>query len=1280
MSEKAKSVPIIPELTKKLENICKSFVNMSDSEKSDSIKLTYFSGLEKSALNLKIPSTKKVEIIFENVLFKKIDLIKSPNILLAFVSFLRQIDESTFQKYFYKLLYEFSNDDKNFIYFEKYLILFSLEIFFDSFKKNDEENLRDIDIRKKYFSQIMITDIKEFSEQFFKFVINEKIKLIDNKIKLNFLKIFIEVIINQNENQIGILLLKLIKEELCGKNYPDEFIEKIVTKENNSGFNYILNSNKSVNDFLTFTLLLLGNTSKDFISNKKNENLLDFYLANILNLLCIKEEFNVGIISFIFDYYKNNKPNIIKTIFPEVIYHLSNYAYTNNQISFVFNEICLSDKEIINPIYGRIIYKNPILLKKANIIKTRFKPSLDNIKIIIDNKEDDDNNDNENDLKFKSIINNILCINNKKSNIYILIYLSFYNYIINSSFRINENNYIINFHSLNKTLQLISELITEKISDICSKFLLQFLLDYFAVIFDFCCSSFNDNKEHLNIIFKTFNSFFELFKTLANKEEKQLCLVYPSLMNLLPKTVKIELIEPILKYLIETFARKTTQCEMIFKTIKSLIINSDKNNFENQFFLADKIINIVIESNEHKSFELLFSFCNELLKDKNIFNQNLGQYIINKYSKNYQGALSSLLENYIISKFDENFIQKKFNIENITEDDYNTLNTLNNIYLQDKTPNLIEIVDKLYGNDYKIIISIFNELFEYMDKEENNKNIFNFNLSEDLIKKYYDMKNNLNKIIDFYSFIKLDYMPSNEFFKNNKKLLQIYGITYYLIYLLTQYLSDKIEKEKNIENEEEKKVEIDKLMIIFNYIHEKVILNKEIKNNFFKSFFINRILCERKILDFYFEKHTNILVNEEIEKKQLDYSKLRELSCKLNQNKSFKIIEMLKAFPLNIIIIKQLILALFSYESENFINPNNVDLLSQNSKKHYIIKTLNTNKLIEKIKDITSNNSVENKNKLNNNENSNDFELKTKSSFSKLFFDFITDLTKKENLEINQPYYLFCLDNDIFYTYYNSLCDFYDFDYAIFELYSLIRIGDCAIELKEKFLEFLNKFNFVENVLVFNLRIFSEEITFNKLISKQNNNHSEKMVSLLCDINQYLLNNLLKYNSYQNYTENCIHKIINNIFSYTKNLLLLSKEDKNSKEKIKAELNYLIKFINYIFERFSTEKNNFTDKPLPKKSEFGVNDKLIKNINEIIDKNYNPKNAELNNNDNKDLFQLIQSQENLNNKEVKDLNDIYKFIEDDILITNYNNNPRKFPFPIEQFMDKCGFAQENKEF
>ena len=1233
MSEKEKSEQNISELTKKLENLCKNFVIMSNTEKSDSMKLNYLSSLEKSALNMKIPPKTLVEIIFKNILFKKIDLIKSPNILLAFISFLRKADEISFQKNFYQLLYEFMNNyDENSIYFKNYLILFSLEIFFDSVKNNDE-NMEDIDERKKYFSQIMINDIKVFKEQFFNFVINEKIKLMDNKIKFNFLKIFIEVIIIKNKYQIGIILLKLIKEEINNNSFPNELIEKIITKENKTGFNIILKSGKNINNFLTFNEILLENTSKDFINNINNENLFDFYFSSMLNLLCIKKEFDINIIKYCFDFYKNNKTKILKTIFPETIYHLSNYAYTNNQVSFLFNEICAADEEKMNPIYGRIIYKNPILFLKQNIIKTNYKPNLDKIKIIINNKENDDE---EYDDNLNSIINYILFINKEESNIYLLIYLTIYNYIINASFNKEENNYIINFHSLNKILQIISQLIKDKLPGSFSEYLLQFLLDFFSLIFEFC-SSVNDIKDYLSIISKTIKSFFDVIKKLANKEEQQLGLVFPSLINLLVKNIKIELTGPILDYLIEIFARKTRQCDMIFKKIKFLIMISDS----------------------------LFSFSNELSKDKNVFNQNLSQYIINKYSKFYQGALSDSLQNYIISKFEENFIQKKFNIENITDDDYIIINTLNNIYLQDKTVNLNEVVEKLYGNDYKTIINLFNELFEFMDKEENNKNIFNLKLTENLIQKYSDMKNNLNDIIDFYSFIQKDYVQKNELFKSNKKLILVYCTSYYLVYLLTQYLSIKIDKEKDLSNEEEKKVETDKLMIIFNYVHEKVILNKEIKNNFFKSFFINRILCERKILDFYYVKHTNILANEQIEKKQLDYSQLREISCNLNHEKSFKIIELIKTFPLNIILLKPLILELFSYESDIIINPKKVDVYSNNSKKYFIIKNLNTNKLISKIKE----NKKENNNKSKPN---NDNALNINSTFSKIFFDFITDLSKKENLEKNQTYYLFCLDNDIFYNFYNSLCDFYDYDYAILEFYSLIRDKNCPLEYKEKFFDFLKKLNFEESVLIFNLRIFSEQITFDKMISEQNGNHSEKMTLILCDIINYLINNLLKYNSYQNYAENVINNIINNIFRYTKNLLILSKEDKKAKERIKIELNYLIKLINYIFEIFSTDKNNFTNNSSPKKTDFATNTKLIKNINEIINKNYNLKNPECISN-NKALFEFIQSEYNLNNKKIKNLIDVYKFIEEDTLISNYINEPKKFPFPLKQFMDKCGF-------
>ena len=278
MSEKQKSQPTPNELIKKFESNCKNFINMSNIEKSDSMKLNYLTVLQKSAINFKIPQKTVVEIIFQNILFKKLDLIKSPNILLAFISYLRQTDELTFQKFFYELLYKFvSNYDENSIYFKNYLILFSLEIFFETVN-NCEDNTEDIEIRKKYFSQIIYTDIKEFKEQFFKYIINSKIKLIDNKIKFDFIKNFIEIIIVKNKYQIGILLLKLIKEELKENNYPNELIELIINIENKSGFNILLKSKKNINDdFLTFLQLILQNTSKDFIVDKNNESVFDFF-------------------------------------------------------------------------------------------------------------------------------------------------------------------------------------------------------------------------------------------------------------------------------------------------------------------------------------------------------------------------------------------------------------------------------------------------------------------------------------------------------------------------------------------------------------------------------------------------------------------------------------------------------------------------------------------------------------------------------------------------------------------------------------------------------------------------------------------------------------------------------------------------------------------------------------------------------------------------------------------------------------------------------------------
>ena len=184
------------------------------------------------------------------------------------------------------------------------------------------------------------------------------------------------------------------------------------------------------------------------------------------------------------------------------------------------------------------------------------------------------------------------------------------------------------------------------------------------------------------------------------------------------------------------------------------------------------------------------------------------------------------------------------------------------------------------------------------------------------------------------------------------------------------------------------------------------------------------------------------------------------------------------------------------------------------------------------------------------------------------------------------------------------------------------------------------------------------------------------MTFLLCDIVKFILVNLLKYNSYQTYAENCVQNIITNVFKYTKDLLILSNKDKNTKEKIKPELNYLKNIINYIFEIFSTEGNNFTNKQLPKKSDLAVNIKLIKNINKIIDEKYNPKNPKIKDKvENKDLFDFLKSQEDSDNNKNKSFKDLYKFIEDEVIISDYENNPRKYPFPIDKLLDKYGFKK-----
>jgi hypothetical protein len=434
------------------------------------------------------------------------------------------------------------------------------------------------------------------------------------------------------------------------------------------------------------------------------------------------------------------------------------------------------------------------------------------------------------------------------------------------------------------------------------------------------------------------------------------------------------------------------------------------------------------------------------------------------------------------------------------------------------------------------------------------------------------------------------------------------------------------------------------------------LLNKEIKNNTFKAFFINAFLSNDIVLDYYLDKHTNNLVNIKIKEQELDLSKLNELSSSINTKKNCGLMSILKKDPYNIILMNGLILKLFDYESNIIINPQKIDLFKKKSDNYLVIRDIYANKLFEKVNNFNS----------KNNNDQKDVNLKINSCFSNIFFKQIIDLSSK-TLELNKIYFLFCLDNEIINKYYSSFNEFLDFDYITLEFYSLVRNKNCILEIKHKFLKFLESFNFIESILIFTIRILSNEKTFQKLISKCDN-HSEKTASLLNDIIVSLLNNLLKYNSYQSYTENLILNIINNIFAYASEILHISKNDKKLSEEMKKELNYLVDIINYIFKTFSTDNNiniEKQDKNINKSNE-KVNENLIKKINKVLEKRTNDKN--ITNND-KELLNFIKSQGNITDNK----NKIDKLLMDnDLMISSYIDNPKQYPFPIEQYISKLG--------
>jgi hypothetical protein len=246
----------------------------------------------------------------------------------------------------------------------------------------------------------------------------------------------------------------------------------------------------------------------------------------------------------------------------------------------------------MSPIYKWLIFKNPILSNKASFIQTDFKPNLNGINIVLEMDKM-----NKKDMSITDTLDkSLLTINEDQSNINRLIHLSLYDYILSSSFMCNDNNYNINFYKLNRILKIIYGLSLEVLNKQFYNDFIRFLLDYFSVIFEFFLTKKIKDCKNADLIMETFKSFLNLFKKMPNQKEDQLSFIFPSLIILLTnKNIEVKLIEPIVDYMIDIFGRKTRQCEMIFKSMKTLLMSIDQKSKEDKFLLADKMISLGME-------------------------------------------------------------------------------------------------------------------------------------------------------------------------------------------------------------------------------------------------------------------------------------------------------------------------------------------------------------------------------------------------------------------------------------------------------------------------------------------------------------------------------------------------------------------------------------------------------------------------------------------------------------------------------------------------------------
>ena len=1173
-----------------LKENCQNYLEMNSQERSEGITINYLLGLIKLSGNLKIEDESFIMTLFDDILFKDLNILKNRNLFSNFIfEFEKRKNQELFQKKLFSVLVEFGSEyNSNSIYFHQYLIDISLNYIFASSFVCEEKT--------KYIEMIIDNDIKPFETQLFKRIINKSEKLIDNnKNKLYMLKCLFNKFIDMNKYKSCLILFMKLLENVNGqyKNIPKDIIFEIIKTTNEKGFNHVIKKTKEINDFLIFNCLILGNLDEKLFISEVDIEIFDSYLVNLLNLLALKKDLNIDIFNKIFSFYVQNKYNNLNKVFFDILYYLSSFSYSSNQIEFIFHCIKATPSNII---YNKIITNHLLFLNK-------IPAKLNEQKI--------NNQKNEKFMIVKEISNKdcdsiehcLFSFNNNINNVSFLNHLNLFNYIINSSFVIkksSDNISVIYFYPifLNKILVLLNNLSLEIHNKKLFEEMLIFLFNFISVLFNLYFSDNNlvFNEEYLLI------AFLKIIEK-ASTDNKYL-IVFPSFINIIKTIINNEydnnkifnnykIYSFIYDYMISHSYNDSSglinyqQNILLFKSLIILFTNKNNTNFKKKIFLLNKLIDLTIKSNNKKVQFSFIKFCEELIKNSIEENINLGLYSLNKYSKLINNYNNESFIDYIMDKFRETFMQKMPKNIEFNDNTYFIINTISNIYnnscikyknySNEKLLTFIELIDEFCEN--KMITGVCDYLF--LSIETNDCDMMNMIKNEKNIFLKYEKINKAFNNLDYFSYKYDNYFDNN--IQNNKISLCHYGILKSLAYLLSGYLSNSIYNLLNIENKSDiknKKEEI--VMNLFNYIKSKILFNETLKNTSYPVYFLNCIFSNKYILHYYIVYYIHYSILKE---NQQNNSYMQEM---IKNNKA--IIDYIRQNQYFILFMKDIINSFIEFDT-NFLIGNKNALMKG--------KTINIkiNENANRINEIKR----KSENELQGyNENQKSM---INSFFTKMFLDEISQKNyPTKSFENNQIIFLFLLDTSLLDKYFSSFGYFINIDYTFIQLYSILRNKNLSIALNEKVINFIKKYNNLDNLRFFIMGMVNNEKIFNSFFKQKN--ISESYNNNLYDIIKYVINKLF-LNLKEN--ENIIQKFLNvfiKIIDYINNLYKISKNSAYLELYLlgKIILEFKEKLNKYQLES-QIEANNIENNEKENKNKIQV-DKILSTFNSSVLPNY----------------------------------------------------------------------------